>query len=270
MTPAATAALVVVFAIFVVGLVWRLVRGEARHVWLLFLPVAAFATAGLLAPDYRLWELAACVTVVAALSVQPLFRRRPAVLARASGAARDPDAADIPLPAAAVHRTRPQSHRRYGWAALGVLVLLNVAIAGTALLRTSGWYGYSVSRSLAASERCFATTAGGATPVAVASVRYGPHVLAVRAPGGLHGSAVFLDSTASARRFVSDTAASTSLASLQRGPIVLLTLGPVDGAERRRLGSCLRVVEVERLSDTFGASFTRTTQPFGQARRAPR
>jgi hypothetical protein len=270
MPPAATAALVAVFATFVVGLLWRLVRGEFRYVWLLCLPVAVFAAAALVAPDYRLWELTGCVTAAAALSMPLLLRGRTAVPAGVPGPARDPDAADIPLPQADVPRTRSHSRRRHGRALFVALILVNVAIAGTALLRTAGWYHYSVSRSFSASERCLGASGGRGTLTAGPAVGYGSHVLAVRAPGALHGSAVFLDSSASARAFANDMAASTSLEAIQRGPIVLVTPRPVQGLELRRLGSCLRVVEVERLSDAFGAPFTRGRYPFGLARRAHR
>jgi hypothetical protein len=270
MTPAATAALVAVFATFVVGLVWRLVRGEFRYVWLLCLPVAVFAVAALVAPGYRLWALAVCVMAAAALSMQPFLGRRTAVPAGAPGPARDPDAADIPLRQGDAPRTRSQSRWRHGRTFLVALILLNVVIAGTALLRTAGWYRYSDSESFASSERCLRTTGGRGTSTVGPSLAYGQHVLAVRAPGGVQGSAVFLDSSASARTFANDMAASTSLAAIQRGPIVLVTPRPVEGLELRRLGSCLHVVEVEQLSHAFGAPFTRDRYPFGSMPRAHR
>jgi hypothetical protein len=270
MTPAVTAALVAVFATFVVGLVWRLMRGEFRYVWLLGLPVAVFAVAALAAPRYRLWELAVCVTAAAVLAMQPFIGRRTAVPVEDPKPTRDPDAADIPLKEGDARPTSSPSRQRHGRTLLVALILLNGAIAGTALLRAVGRYRYSDSQSFAASERCLKTSGGRGRPTTGPSVAYGQYVIGLRSLDGVQGSAVFLDSTATAQRFANDMAASTSLAAIQRGPIVLVTPRSVEGLELRRLGSCLQVVEVEQLSHAFRAPFTRARHPFGSMRRAQR
>jgi hypothetical protein len=266
MTPAATLALLAVFAAFVVGLLWRLARGDLRDVWLLCVPVAAFAATALRTPDYRPWELAGCLTAVAALSVGPLVSGRKAVSGHAQRPVRDPDGADIPLARVAASGLPPRARRRHGRAIFAALILLDLAIVGVAFLSSAGWYDYDVSRSMAASERCLRSSGGAGTPTASAA-GYGAHVLAVHAPGGLRGSAVFLSTPGSARRFAGNMAASTSLQARQRGPIVLVTPRPLDGPELRRLASCLTVVEVEQLSNVVGAPFVRAKHPFGQAHR---
>jgi hypothetical protein len=150
--------------------------------------------------------------------------------------------------------------------ALTTLILVNAAIVGAAILRTTGWYAYAAARSFTASERCLRDNGRGGATTTGTFASYGSHVLAVRAPGGLRGSAVFLDSSDAARGFASDMAGTTRLQVMQRGPIVLVTRRPMKGFELRRLGLCVRVVEVERLSEAFGAPLSRVKYPFGRER----